>query len=134
MYSAIALDHFHNPRHVGEVEGATGYARRENPVCGDVVEFWVRVHEGCLQQVGFRAFGCAAALASSSLLAEQVFGRPLPRVLEMTTGQLVGALRGLPGSKTHGASLALEALQAALESERSAKGPEGRGPVGKAPG
>lgn len=119
MYSAITLDHFHNPRHVGEVEGATGYARRENPVCGDLVEFWVVVRQGCLSRVGFRAFGCAAALASCSLLADLVLGKPRQWALEMSTAGLIEALGGLPGSKTHGASLALEALWAALEADAS---------------
>jgi nitrogen fixation NifU-like protein len=116
MYSHTTLDHFHHPRHVGEVEGANGYARLENPVCGDVVEFWVLVRQGCLEKAGFRAFGCAAAIASCSMLAELATGSSLQEVKQMSTARLVEALGGLPGSKTHGAALALETLQAALES------------------
>jgi len=115
MYGPIVLDHFHHPRHVGEVPAATGHARRENMVCGDVVEFWARVSEERLEEVGFRAFGCAAVIASASMLAELALGLPLTEVLALKTGDLVQALGGLPASKTHGAALALEALNAALE-------------------
>lgn len=117
MYSPITLDHFHEPRHVGEVESPTGHARRENPACGDVAEFWVRVVEERLEEVGFRAFGCAAAIASCSMLAELSHGRPVQEVLALASPQLVEALGGLPRSKAHGAALALEALRAALASE-----------------
>ncbi len=114
MYGPIVLDHFHHPRHVGEVSAATGHARLENPVCGDVVEFWTRVVEDRLEEVGFRAFGCAAAIASASMLAESVRGLPLTEILALEAGDLVEALGGLPASKTHGAALALETLTAAL--------------------
>lgn len=114
MYSEITLDHFHNPRHVGEVAGATGHARRENPVCGDVAEFWVRIHEGRVEEVGFRAFGCAAAIASCSMLAEQVRGKPLDLVRLLDAGSLVESLGGLPKAKTHGAALAVDTLREAL--------------------
>ena len=115
MYSPTTLDHFHNPRHVGEVEGATGHARCENPVCGDVAEFWTRAEQGRLEEVGFRAFGCAAAIAACSMLAELARGRALEEVRGLECPQLVEALGGLPRTKTHGAALALETLKAALE-------------------
>lgn len=114
MYSEITLDHFHNPRHVGEVEGATGHALRENPVCGDVAEFWVRVGDGRLDEVGFRAFGCAAAIASCSMLAHLVRGRTLAEARTLDPAGLTEALGGLPRSKTHGAALAVETLREAL--------------------
>lgn len=114
MYSEITLDHFHHPRHVGEVPGATGHARRENPVCGDVAEFWVRVGEGRLEEVGFRAFGCAAALASCSMLAERTRGLALEDVRRWGPEALAEALGGLPRSKTHGAALAVDTLREAL--------------------
>jgi nitrogen fixation NifU-like protein len=114
MYSPIVLDHFHHPRHVGVVSAATGHARLENPVCGDVVEFWTRVVEDRLEEVGFRAFGCAAAIASASMLAELVRGLSSREVLTLEAADLVEALGGLPPSKTHGAALAVETLRAAL--------------------
>lgn len=114
MYSEITLDHFHNPRHVGEVEGATGHSRRENPVCGDVAEFWVRVGEGRLDEVGFRAFGCAAAIASCSMLADLVTGLPLDEARALDSARLVEALGGLPRAKIHGAALAVDTLREAL--------------------
>lgn len=117
MYSPTVLDHFHNPRHVGEIPQPTGHARLENPVCGDVLELWTRVGEGRLEEVGFRAFGCAAAIASASMLSEMVRGLPLGEVLALHPGHLIEALGGLPASKRHGAALALEALKAALGPE-----------------
>ena len=113
-YSEVTLDHFHHPRHVGEVEGATGHARCENPACGDLAEFWVRVSDGRLEEVGFRAFGCAAALASCSMLATLVRGRSVEEARELGTPQVLEALGGLPRAKTHGAALAVDTLRAAL--------------------
>lgn len=129
MYSEIALDHFHNPRHVGEISGATGHARRENPVCGDVAEFWVRVSEGRLSEVSFKAFGCAAAIASCSMLASLVQGASEEEALGCSPAALTEALGGLPRSKSHAAALAVETLRSALSTGRTVDCEGGTGAV-----
>lgn len=114
MYSPITLDHFHHPRGVGELEDPTHTARRENPVCGDVVQITLRVEGGRVAEVRFRAFGCVATIAACSLLAERIRGRPLEEAWALDGPALEKALGGLPATKRHGAQLALDTLWAAL--------------------
>lgn len=113
-YSATVMDHFQNPRRVGEVDAPHGAARSENPVCGDVAEFSLRLAEGAVSQVRFRVLGCVAAIASASCLGELVEGRSVEEARAVDVETLVHALGGLPASKRHGASLAVEVFRLAL--------------------
>jgi nitrogen fixation NifU-like protein len=114
VYSPIVLEHFHNPRNVGELPPPCGWARRENPACGDVAEIWLQVRQGRVAEVRFRAFGCPAAVAACSRLTELAQGLPVEEAAALTPEDLVEALGGLPASKRHGAALAVRTLHQAL--------------------
>lgn len=118
-YSDLVLEHSANPRHVGELSDAHGYARQDNPICGDVIEMWVKLTRGensaILEQAVFKAFGCLAVTAAASLLIDLVQGRALTEVRALRVEQLIEALGGLPPAKRHGAQLAWEALNEALD-------------------
>lgn len=115
-YSNIVMDHFRNPRRVGELEDSHGRARLENPVCGDVTEFFVRLGPGSkVVQVRFRVLGCVAAIAAASCLGDLVEGRSFAEAESVDVESLLKALGGLPASKKHGATLAVEAFRQALK-------------------
>jgi nitrogen fixation NifU-like protein len=114
-YSAIVIDHFQNPRNVGELEDANARASVSNPVCGDVLQLMLKISDGCVVAVRFKTFGCEAAIAASSLLTEMIQGKAVPDVQEITPEMITAALGGLPKVKLHAASLAEEALKEALE-------------------
>jgi nitrogen fixation NifU-like protein len=108
------MDHFENPRNLGDVpDGAR--ARCVNPACGDEAELSVRVSEGVIEDIRFRAMGCVAALAACSVLTEMVRSQPVERALEITVEKVVEELGGLPRSKRHGAALAVDTLKKLLE-------------------
>ncbi len=113
MYSEGVMDHFHHPRNLGEVPGGVA-ARCVNPACGDEAELSVRVREGVIEAVGFRAVGCVAALASCSCLTEMVRSLPVEAALKITAETVAERLGGLPRSKRHGAALAVDTLRKAL--------------------
>lgn len=114
-YSAIVIDHFQNPRNVGELADANARASVNNPVCGDVLQLMLKISDGCIAQVRFKTFGCEAAIAASSLLTEMIQGKALTDVQHITPEMITAALGGLPKVKLHAASLAEEALKEALE-------------------
>lgn len=124
-YSEIVLDHFRQPRRVGDVVDPDGRHRSENPVCGDVCEFSLRLSDGRVAEVRFRALGCVAAIAAASCLGELAEGLSAPEAQALDVEALLGALGGLPASKKHGASLAIEvfrrALQNALDASNDAR-------------
>jgi nitrogen fixation protein NifU and related proteins len=114
-YSAIVIDHFQNPRNVGELADANARASVSNPVCGDVLQLMLQINDGRIAQVRFKTFGCEAAIAASSLLTEMIQGKALTDVQNITPEMITAALGGLPRVKLHAASLAEEALKEALE-------------------
>jgi nitrogen fixation NifU-like protein len=115
MYTDIVIDHFANPRNVGILEDADGYGKVGSPVCGDLMEVYLRIQDGKVKDVRFRTFGCGAAIASASMASEMVKGQPLEEVARLTDAQVAEALGGLPETKLHCSNLAASALQTALQ-------------------
>ena len=125
MYSDIVIEHFSNPHNVGTMEDPDGYGKVGSPVCGDIMELYIKVAEGKIADVKFRTFGCAAAIASSSIATEMIKGLSVEEAAELTDERVVAALGGLPEAKIHCSVLAASALYAALE-DYYAKHPEAR--------
>jgi nitrogen fixation NifU-like protein len=125
MYSQLVIEHFTNPRNVGTIENPDGFAQVGSPVCGDMMELYIKVEDGRIAEIKYRTFGCAAAIASSSIATEMVKGKTLAEAAELTDEQVAEALGGLPSAKMHCSNLAASALHAALE-DYYAKHPEAR--------
>ncbi|MFO7712117.1 MAG: Fe-S cluster assembly scaffold protein NifU [Dehalococcoidia bacterium] len=119
MYSEKVMDHFRNPRNVGELENPDGVGRAGNPICGDVMEMQIRVQNGIIADAKFRTFGCGAAIATSSMATEMVKGKSLEEALTISNRAVAEALDGLPAAKMHCSSLAEDALKAAIADYRS---------------
>jgi nitrogen fixation NifU-like protein len=114
MYSPRVLDHFEHPRNVGELSDATAVAQLENPACGDVMKLWLRVVEGRIVEVRYRAKGCVAAIACGSALTEMIAGRTISEARAVRRIQLVMKLAGLPRASLHASHLAIDVLGKAL--------------------
>ena len=114
-YSPILIEHFQNPRNVGELPDANAQASVTNPVCGDVLQLLLKIDDGRIVEVRFKTFGCEAAIAASSLLTEMIKGKTLCEVQDLTPDMITAALGGLPRVKLHASALAEEALKEALE-------------------
>jgi len=114
-YSAKVMDHFMNPRNVGEIENADGVGEVGNPACGDMMRLYLKVEEGKIVEAKFRTFGCGAAIASSSMLTEMVKGKTLEEARSITNQQVSEALDGLPPVKIHCSVMAEQAVKAALD-------------------
>ncbi len=114
MYSAQLLDHFQNPRNVGEIADADAVVEIENPACGDVLRLSLKTSAGRITQARFKAKGCVAAIACGSALTELVIGKTLSEARNLRREEVSAAIGGLPQASTHAAQLALAALSAAL--------------------
>ena len=114
MYSAQVLDHFEHPRNVGEIENPTSSAKMENPACGDVMQLALRVVDGKIEEVRYRAKGCVPAIACGSMLTEMVAGRTIPEARKVRRIELVLKLGGLPTASLHASHLAIDVLAKAL--------------------
>lgn len=119
MYSDKVMDHFMNPRNVGEIEDASGVGQVGNPVCGDVMKVYIKVEDNIITDIKFKTFGCASAIATSSMATELVKGQTVEDALKMTNKAVAEALDGLPPIKMHCSVLAEEALKAAIEDYQS---------------
>ena len=115
MYSEKVMDHFSNPRNVGEIENADGVGTVGNAKCGDIMRIYLKVEDGVIVDVKFKTFGCGAAIATSSMATEMVKGKTLEEALQVTNKAVAEALDGLPPVKMHCSLLAEEALHAAIE-------------------
>ncbi len=113
-YSEKVMDHFMNPRNVGEIENASGVGTVGNAKCGDIMKVSLQIADGIIQDAKFRTFGCGAAVATSSMATELVKGKTIQEALEVTNKAVMEALDGLPPVKVHCSCLAEEALHAAL--------------------
>ena len=113
-YSDKVIDHFTNPRNVGQMENADGVGKVGNPVCGDIMELSLKVVDGVIEDAMFRTFGCAAAIATSSMLTELVKGKTIDEALKISNKAVIEALDGLPSRKRHCSVLAEESLQKAI--------------------
>ncbi len=114
-YSPVVIDHFQNPRNVGELPDANAQASVTNPVCGDVLQLMLKIVDGRIAAARFKTFGCEAAIAASSLLTEIIMGKSLAEADDITPEKITAALGGLPKIKLHASALAEEALKEALE-------------------
>lgn len=116
MYSEKVMDHFSNPRNVGEIENADGVGTVGNAKCGDIMRIYLKVDDnGVITDVKFKTFGCGAAIATSSMATEMVKGKTLKEALQLTNKAVAEALDGLPPVKMHCSLLAEEAIKAAVE-------------------
>jgi nitrogen fixation NifU-like protein len=115
MYSDLVMDHFRNPRNVGELADADGVGQVGNPVCGDVMKLMIKVKDERIEDVKFQTFGCGAAIATSSMVTEMVAGKTLKEALAISNKAVAEALGGLPATKMHCSNLAADALHKAIE-------------------
>jgi len=118
MYTEKVMDHFTNPRNVGEIENADGVGLVGNPVCGDVMKLFIKVEDGKIVDAKFKTFGCGAAIATSSMVTEMVKGKTLDEALTISNKAVAEALDGLPPNKMHCSNLAADALHKAIEDYR----------------
>ena len=123
MYSEKVMDHFSNPRNVGEIEDASGTGTVGNAKCGDIMKMDIKVENGIIVDVKFKTFGCGAAIATSSMATEMVKGKSIDEALQLTNKAVAEALDGLPPVKMHCSMLAEQAIHAAIEDYRK-KHPE----------
>lgn len=114
-YSEKVMEHFKNPRNVGEIPDADGIGHIGNPVCGDIMELYIKVKDNILTDVKFKTFGCGAAIATSSMITELVKGKTLDEALKISNRAVVEALDGLPPAKLHCSVLAEDALKSAID-------------------
>ena len=121
MYSEKVMDHFRNPRHMGEMENPDGVGKVGNPVCGDMMELYIKVENDVITDVKFMTFGCGAAIATSSMVTELVKGKTLDEALKISNATVAEALDGLPPVKMHCSVLAEDALKGAIEDYRKRK-------------
>ena len=115
QYSEKVMDHFKNPRNVGEIENPDGVGYVGNPVCGDIMELYIKVKDGIIVDTKFKTFGCGAAIATSSIVTEMVKGKRIEEALKISNRAVAEALDGLPPVKMHCSVLAEEALRSAIE-------------------
>lgn len=118
MYSEKVMDHFTNPRNVGEIEDASGVGTVGNAKCGDIMRIYIKVENEVIVDVKFKTFGCGAAIATSSKATEMVKGKTIDEALKITNQMVMEALGGLPPVKVHCSVLAEEALHAAIQDYR----------------
>jgi nitrogen fixation NifU-like protein len=121
QYSDKVMEHFTNPRNVGEIPDANGVGTVGNPVCGDIMRLYLKIKDDRIEDIKFKTFGCGAAIASSSILTELVKGKTIEEALRVSNKAVIEALGGLPAKKRHCSVLAEEALQKAIDDYRSKK-------------
>lgn len=114
LYSDKVMDHFANPRNVGEIEDADGIGEVGNAKCGDIMKMYIKVDKGIITDVKFKTFGCGAAVATSSIATEMIKGKSIDEALKVTNKAVVEALEGLPPQKLHCSVLAEQAMKSAL--------------------
>lgn len=114
-YSEKVMDHFNNPRNMGDIENADGVGKAGNPVCGDIMNLYIKVEDNRIVEAKFKTFGCGAAIATSSMVTEMVKGKTIEEALKISNRAVAEALDGLPPIKMHCSVLAEEALESAIE-------------------
>ena len=115
MYSPTLLDHFHNPRNVGEIAEASVVVEASNPACGDLMKLWALVRDGKINEVKFKVAGCVPSVACGSWLTEAILNKPVVELSALTADDVIVGLDGLPPASNHAATLAIEALKRLLE-------------------
>ncbi len=122
MYTEKVMDHFENPRNVGELADANGIGEVGNPTCGDITKIYLRIEDNIIQDIKFKTFGCAAAVASSSMLTEMAKGKTIEEALIITDKMVAKELDGLPPQKLHCSNMAAQAMHVAIEDYRKKQG------------
>lgn len=122
FYSEKVMDHFQNPRNVGEIKDADGTGEIGNPVCGDMMSFYIKVKDSIIEDVKFKTFGCGAAIAVSSMVSEMAKGKTLDEALQITNASVAKELGGLPANKMHCSNLGADALHKAIEDYKKKQG------------
>lgn len=122
MYSEKVIDHFMNPRNVGEIENANGVGQVGNPRCGDIMKMYLQIEDDRIKDAKFKTFGCGAAVATSSMATELVKGKTLDEAMKITNKVVAEALDGLPPVKMHCSNLAEEAIRKAIENYQEKHG------------
>lgn len=114
-YSTKVMEHFANPRNVGEIPDADGVGKVGNPVCGDIMNMYIKVKDNVITDVKFKTFGCGAAIATSSMATELIKGKTIEEALKITNAAVAEALGGLPKVKMHCSVLAEQAVRSAID-------------------
>ncbi len=114
MYSDKVMDHFTNPRNVGELTDANGVGQVGNAKCGDIMKVYIKVEDNIIKKISFKTFGCGAAIATSSIATEMIEGKTIEEALKLTNKAVVSALDGLPPAKIHCSVLAEDAIKSAI--------------------
>lgn len=114
MYTEKVIDHFTNPRNVGEIADANAVGQVGNPVCGDIMKMYLKIEDGVIKDAKFKTFGCCAAIATSSVSTELIKGRTIDEALKLSNKEVIDELGGLPPQKIHCSVLAEEAIKKAL--------------------
>ncbi|GAQ25372.1 iron-sulfur cluster assembly scaffold protein [Tepidanaerobacter syntrophicus] len=122
MYNEKVMDHFSNPRNVGEISDADGVGTVGNPVCGDIMQIYIKVKDNVIEDIKFKTFGCGAAIATSSMVTEMVKGKTIDEALKISNKQVAEALGGLPPVKMHCSNLAADALKEAINDYKKSRG------------
>lgn len=122
MYSEKVMDHFMNPRNVGEIENADGVGQVGNAKCGDIMKMYLKIENNVIIDAKFKTFGCGAAVATSSMATELVVGKTVEEALEITNKAVAEALDGLPPAKMHCSNLAEEAIRSAIDDYKRKNG------------
>ena len=115
IYSEKVMEHFTNPRNVGEIDDPDGVGEEGNPVCGDMMTFYIKVKDNRLEDVKFKTFGCGAAIAVSSMVSEMAKGKTLEEAMKITPKSVADELEGLPKNKFHCSNLGAQALNKAIQ-------------------
>lgn len=131
LYSDKVLDHFSNPRNVGELADANGVGEVGNAVCGDIMKMYLKIDQGIIADVKFKTFGCGAAIATSSMATELIKGKSIDEALNISNKAVITALDGLPPAKVHCSVLAEQAVRAALSDYYRRQGIDPEPIVGK---
>ncbi|MBQ2746137.1 MAG: Fe-S cluster assembly scaffold protein NifU [Clostridia bacterium] len=131
MYTKQVMDHFENPRNVGELADANGVGEVGNAKCGDIMKIFLKVENGIIADVRFKTYGCASAIATSSIATEMIKGQPLEKAIELSNKAVVEALGGLPPHKIHCSVLAEQAIKAAVADYYTRQGVDPTPFVGK---
>ncbi|MFA5032476.1 MAG: Fe-S cluster assembly scaffold protein NifU [bacterium] len=114
-YTDKVMEHFQNPRNVGVIENADGYGKVGNPVCGDLMEIYIKVEKDIITDIKFRTFGCGSAIATSSMVTEMAKGKHIDEAMKITRNDVANELEGLPPQKMHCSNLAADALHEAIK-------------------
>ena len=125
-YSEKVLEHFTNPRNVGTIENPDGYGKVGNPVCGDLMEIFIKVKDDIITDIKFRTFGCGSAIATSSMVTEMAKGKHVDEAMKITRNDVADELDGLPPKKMHCSNLASDALHEAIKDYKGEKEDQGK--------